>query len=338
MFDGLFIHVAGGRRGEFNHRYGQPSVQYTPSFVWYTDNSDLSTVNHAVSAEGQLKQGPWQLNLSQGYLRLFDTSVDAGTYIGRDVFTTQLSGQYEISPKTSLEVNGRQYINCFGNQDATSSSSANSYSEWVGEVFGNYQFSPKLKGGIGVTAGWIDNKESVDGMYQQVLARAIYGLTEKLDVLASIGAQIQEFDDYQGESRDNRINGIFSLGITYRPVEKTLLGFGAYRRDNSSISLFNEAYTATGFELNLRQSLTDRITFGLGGGFTYSDYYSTIKDAGSGRSDNNWRVQVGLDFQLMENLTASVFYQYRQDDSSGSTSSSYSFQNNQVGLNVSYRF
>ena len=31
VFDGMLVHVAGGRRGEFNHRYGQPSVQPTPS-------------------------------------------------------------------------------------------------------------------------------------------------------------------------------------------------------------------------------------------------------------------------------------------------------------------
>ena len=31
VFAGIFAHVAGGRRGEFNHRYGQPSVQPTPS-------------------------------------------------------------------------------------------------------------------------------------------------------------------------------------------------------------------------------------------------------------------------------------------------------------------
>ena len=31
VFDGVLAHVAGGRRGEFNHRYGQPSVQPTPS-------------------------------------------------------------------------------------------------------------------------------------------------------------------------------------------------------------------------------------------------------------------------------------------------------------------
>ncbi|NQV61066.1 MAG: hypothetical protein HQ502_15470 [Alphaproteobacteria bacterium] len=31
-FDGILAHIAGGRRGEFNHRYAQPSVQPTPSF------------------------------------------------------------------------------------------------------------------------------------------------------------------------------------------------------------------------------------------------------------------------------------------------------------------
>ncbi|MDA1099237.1 MAG: alpha/beta hydrolase domain-containing protein [Proteobacteria bacterium] len=30
--DGVLAHIAGGRRGEFNHRYAQPSVQPTPSF------------------------------------------------------------------------------------------------------------------------------------------------------------------------------------------------------------------------------------------------------------------------------------------------------------------
>ncbi len=32
VFDGLHIHVAGARRGEFNHRYGQPSDQHQPSY------------------------------------------------------------------------------------------------------------------------------------------------------------------------------------------------------------------------------------------------------------------------------------------------------------------
>ena len=32
VYDGLLAHVAGGRRGEFNHRFAQPSVQSMPGF------------------------------------------------------------------------------------------------------------------------------------------------------------------------------------------------------------------------------------------------------------------------------------------------------------------
>jgi hypothetical protein len=32
VYDGIIPHVAGGRRGEFNHRFAQPSVQSTPGF------------------------------------------------------------------------------------------------------------------------------------------------------------------------------------------------------------------------------------------------------------------------------------------------------------------
>lgn len=39
--DGVLSHIAGGRRGEFNHRYGQPSVQPTPSFGHLFPFADL---------------------------------------------------------------------------------------------------------------------------------------------------------------------------------------------------------------------------------------------------------------------------------------------------------
>ena len=324
--------------GDYRERQGNLlQFEYTPSFILYDDNSDLNTVNHVASGEGQWKQGPWQVNVSQAYQHLFDTSLDAGGFLGRDLYTTALHGEYEISPKTSLEVNGRQLFNCVL-EDDNSTSAGNSYKEWVGEVFGNYLYSPKLKIGLGFTAGWIDNDHSVDGTYQQLVARVSYSWTEKLSLEASAGGQLQEFSEFEGEKRDNRINGIFSVGASYRPVEKTVVGLGVYRRDGSSISLDNQAYTATGFDVTVRQTITDRVVVGVSGGYAFSDYYSTIKNGTADRQDNYWRVQVNLDVQLHERLTAGVFYQYRQDDSSGSTSGIYSFKNNQVGLNLAFRF
>lgn len=42
-YDGLMPYVAGGRRGEFNHRFAQPSVQLTPSFGHRFPFADAST-------------------------------------------------------------------------------------------------------------------------------------------------------------------------------------------------------------------------------------------------------------------------------------------------------
>ena len=47
VFDGVFVHIAGGRRGEFNQRFGQPSLNATAStgsLFPFTDTSSLDRV------------------------------------------------------------------------------------------------------------------------------------------------------------------------------------------------------------------------------------------------------------------------------------------------------
>jgi hypothetical protein len=45
VYDGLLPHVAGARRGEFNHRFAQPSVQNTPGFGHLFPHADEPTAN-----------------------------------------------------------------------------------------------------------------------------------------------------------------------------------------------------------------------------------------------------------------------------------------------------
>jgi len=53
-FDGVLIHIAGGRRGEFNHRYAQPSVQPTPSFGHLFPFADNPQIDPATGKLGGL--------------------------------------------------------------------------------------------------------------------------------------------------------------------------------------------------------------------------------------------------------------------------------------------
>lgn len=56
-FDGMFIHVAGGRMGEFNHRFAQPSVQPQPGFGHLPPFTDEpSTDPYSGPSEGLLSR------------------------------------------------------------------------------------------------------------------------------------------------------------------------------------------------------------------------------------------------------------------------------------------
>jgi hypothetical protein len=56
-FDGLLPHVAGGRRGEFNERFGQPSVQSTPGFAHlFPFADDTQTDPFSETADGLLSR------------------------------------------------------------------------------------------------------------------------------------------------------------------------------------------------------------------------------------------------------------------------------------------
>ena len=57
VYDGLLPHVAGGRRGEFNHRFAQPSCQSAPGFGHLFPFADNETVDpHTERRDGLLRR------------------------------------------------------------------------------------------------------------------------------------------------------------------------------------------------------------------------------------------------------------------------------------------
>jgi hypothetical protein len=78
-YDGLLIHVAGGRRGEFNMRYGQPSVQPTPAFGHLFPFADNPTNDPATG----LKAGVLDLQRAAGNVpKIFQTDTSAEYWRG----------------------------------------------------------------------------------------------------------------------------------------------------------------------------------------------------------------------------------------------------------------
>ena len=79
VFDGLIPHVAGARRGEFNHRFAQPSVQSTPGFGHLFPFADNETTDgHTGGRSGLLSR---QRELG-GVPRIFYTNTSAEYWRG----------------------------------------------------------------------------------------------------------------------------------------------------------------------------------------------------------------------------------------------------------------
>ena len=55
-YDGLLVHVAGGRRGEFNSRFAQPSVQQAPGFGHLPPHADEPEVVGGAQVDGLLSE------------------------------------------------------------------------------------------------------------------------------------------------------------------------------------------------------------------------------------------------------------------------------------------
>lgn len=101
--DGVLIHVAGGRRGEFNHRYGQPSVQPTPSFGHLFPFADDPRSNGYGQTAGLLDQ---QRTIG-GVPKIVSTDTSAEYWRGD-------AGLTHVDPTTGEDIelpqNARRYL------------------------------------------------------------------------------------------------------------------------------------------------------------------------------------------------------------------------------------
>lgn len=299
------------------------TVSYTPSFILFTDHSSNNAVDHDAQFKGQWRPGGWKFDLTQRYENYSGAVVDVGNRVNRQIYTTSLAAQYEVSPRTSVELDAHQAINNYER--------LNSFNEWVVGPWVDYEVMPLLKAGFGISAGFVDVTPGANQTYQQALLRVGYSLTELVDLRASAGGEVREF---QGGQKD-RYNPVFTIGATYRPLENTSFKLDAYRRSQTSVITVNNNYTLTGFSAGIRQVLFENYALNLTGGYENSDYTSNVKGGAANRNDNYFFTQIAADWNVLDRLTVGAYYQFRSNDSTDAT---HSFDNHQAGLNVGYRF
>ncbi len=295
------------------------TLSYRPRALFFMDETQNDSVDHNANLAAQWNFNKLTLAASQGYQLYTGNEVDAGARVDRSTYVTTLGAAYSLSEKTSFELNLRQNIVDYG-------SAFSGYNEWVTTPYMNYQITPKVKLGAGVTVGALDTRGGPNQVYEQLLVRAAYKATDKIDAVATVGGEFRQFQGGENSGPDP----VLDVGVIYRPREKTQLKLSAYHRQQVSVGLNSQNYELTGINGSIIQQFREKWSASALLGFEHANYSSTLAGLPSDRTDDYFYAQVGLNFSITTKWSAGAFYTYRKNDSSGATARPFS--NNQVGL------
>ena len=312
------------------------TLDYSPSFLFFMKNSQQNSVNHNAHLDAGYAFTKLTLGLVQTFAATEGGVVDAGDRVKQRNYNTGLSVRYEMTEKTFLLLDGAYRLTDY--ETLTDSQ------EWTVTSTANYQISPKVTLGLGVTVGQLYVEEQVlrDGTTNQIVSavrvqtyvgptlRATYKTSEKTDVSLSFGGEWRTYED-----GNDTFGPVFALTGSYRPFEGTGFTVEGHRRQQNSAVINGANYITTGGGVGARQRLRENLFGTLNFTYDHSDYEPTRKDVTITRRDDYFLLRCGLEAILGRSWSLGVFYQYREDISSDEN---YSFQNNQVGIQAAWGY
>jgi hypothetical protein len=315
-------------------------LDYLPAVFLFADHSENNAVQHVARLQGQYRVNRLTLNLSQ-MVQIMDgvdvqgqdlsggldqqVNLDVAGRTRFNLYTTHFNAAYYLTGKTFLSA-GADYTRA----DYKTLISSEIFS---GNVFLNYNYSPKLVIGVGGTAGHSNvDAPNPDQTFEQANVRFSYQATGKIDFAATAGA---EFRHFEGDMRDQYISPVFELRMNYAPFDGTKIFASANRRTLNSAVLAAQNYSVTNVSVGVQQRLMQRFFLGVNAGYEMSDYFSTIGSTADTRNDHYFFVQPSIGVRVTRFWNVGAYYLRRQNDSSFDL---FSFHDNQVGLRSSVEF
>jgi hypothetical protein len=299
-------------------------VDYTPGFNIFTENPRLDYIDQVQGFSAGYAFSRLALGLDEDFSRMDVKSSDIGDLVTLSRFDTKLRSRYELSDRSTLEINARYDWLGYAN------SAYQGYQEVRNEDWFNRLVGTRLEAGIGAAFGLVYPEGSPNQTYEQVLVRGLYRLTGKLELRASVGIEVRQYDSGQSAT----VDPVLSLSAAYRPRDSTTLTLEAHRRQEPSYD-GGYNYQVTGFNAGVRQQFSGELSASLTGGYDYTDYLLTTSGPSNNRVDNYFWVRTSLDYEFNRHLTTTLFYTIQRDDSS---TDNFSYTDNIVGVQVLWRY
>jgi hypothetical protein len=315
------------------------SIDYTPSFGFYSNPLFKDTTDQFVTLRGDWTYEDWVLGLSQSYVSSTQPLIETGAQTEQDAYATALNASYQMGGKLSLQLGLNQNF-----RDAEGAELSD-LKEWITQDWLNYQAGRTFGIGIGLILGYDDVDPGSSMPFEQLQGRINFHPGTKLTLTLSGGVEDRQFVD---PSAPPLISPVFSGALQYQIFQPTTISLNASRAVTPSL-FENQVEVITAVSGSVRQELSKK--FSLEGNVGYStepltsiapgplpQYYlgtpprSTLQVV---RNETVTSYRISLSYAVVERATLSVFYTLR-DNSSGQ--SSFAYTSRQVGLSLNYRY
>lgn len=317
------------------------SVDYSPGFVFFLKNNEENSIDHTAGLKAGYGFTKLTLGLAQDFASTAGGVIDVGSRVSQKNYNTAATARYEMTEKTFFQGDGTYRITDY--ETLTDSE------EWNATATMNYQISSKVTLGFGVAFGQLFVGEQSQIVTTNLTAtnsftkirqrgqtyvgptvRASYRTTEKTDISLSVGGEWRTYPD--GSSA---FSPVFSITGAYRPFEGTSFTLEGHRREQNSAVINGANFVSTGASLGVRQRLRERLFGTLNVSFDNANYKPTERNVQTTRNDDYFLLRYGLEAILGRSWTIGIFHQYREDISS---EKSFSFVNNQVGIQAAWGY
>lgn len=300
------------------------NLYFAPSIYIYDKGGHFNRIDYNGDINYQYTWTRLQLGLEQNYQHLTDASLDEGTLVSRNIYTTKAYGDYLYNDDLTLYATGTQQISNYPTLDLT---------EWDLDTFALYQVAPKLQIGAGPRFAWLDISGAPNETHQDLLARLRYVPDSKFVVSFEGGA---EYLQYQGPTA-SRVLPIFDMNITYMPILDTTLFVSANKSTNNSFDLRGDTIDSSQVQAGASQVFLQNFTATVTGGYNNSQYQGNQGDSQGGqtRQDDYFFAKGALQWTPNQWLQVQASYQYSNNDS---TFEQFGFTDNQVDLQTTVKF
>ena len=156
---------------------------------------------------------------------------------------------------------------------------------------------------------------NTDLKWNKVSAGLTWDPEAKLSGELNVGYQWLTYDHERTDTgilRENKNTWVAATSIFFKATETTTLAMTLSRAIRNTASDTNEQFIDTGIGITLQQKLFTKFLLNAGLNYSKNEYNLPV---GNERSDNNYKGNIGLDYNIQEWLSVGVAYNYNRKDS-----------------------